>query len=118
MLRNLSRDPAFGDDFAVRTLRNVVSEEENVKSVAGKVQLGEADAGIVYRSDVMSGLERYVRIFEIPAAANVLASYSITLVKNAREPDAGSAFVNLVLSPDGQRILERRGLIPVTHLEP
>jgi molybdate transport system substrate-binding protein len=114
VLRNLSRAPAFGGDFAARTLRNVVSEEENVKSVVGKVQLGEADAGMVYRSDITPMVARFVRALEIPENKNVLASYSIARVKDAKQLDAATAFVNLVLSHDGQQILERRGLIPVT----
>src|SRR6266540_2943795 len=52
VLQNLSRSEAFDAAFARRVLANVVSEEENVKSVVGKVQLGEADAGLCYRSDV------------------------------------------------------------------
>ena len=112
MLQNLARDPSFGSDFAARTLRNVVSEEENVKSVVGKVQLGEADAGIVYRSDVSASVARFVTVLEIPEGANVLASYPIAVVRNAGQADAARAFVELVLSREGQEVLARRGLMP------
>jgi molybdate transport system substrate-binding protein len=118
MLQNLSREPAFGGDFMTRTLHNVVSEEENVKSVVGKVQLGEADAGIVYRSDVTAAVARFVHIIEIPDGANVLASYSIAPVAGGKEPAAGKAFIDFVLSPRGQASLERRGLIPVLPTKP
>jgi len=118
VLQNLSRDPAFGADFATRTLKNVVSEEENVKSVVAKVQLGEADAGIAYRSDVTPGAARYIRLIEIPEQANVIASYPIAMIKDAREPDAAASFIELVLSSEGQSILERRGLIPAAATRP
>jgi len=107
VLTNLSRDPAFGRDYANRVLANVVSEEENVKSIVGRVQLGEADAGFVYRSDVTSPVGRYVRMFEIPEAANVLAAYPIAALANAVDPASARAFVDLVRSPEGQRILAR-----------
>jgi molybdate transport system substrate-binding protein len=113
VLRNLARDPAFGSDFATLALRNVVSEEENVKSVVGKVQLGEADAGLVYRSDVTGTVARYLQALEIPADANVVAAYPIAIVRDAREPALARAFVDLVLSREGQAILERRGFVPL-----
>ena len=118
MLGNLGRDPAFGPDFGTRALRNVVSEEENVKSVVGKVQLGEADAGVAYRSDVTGAVARYVRVFEIPEGANVVASYPIACLEGSKDPEAARAFVDLVLSPTGQAILERRGLIPAAPARP
>jgi molybdate transport system substrate-binding protein len=118
VLRNLSRDPAFGADFATRALKNVVSEEENVKSVVAKVQLGEADAGMAYRSDVTSSVARYVKVLEIPENANVIASYPIALVKDAKQAEPAKAFVDLVLSSDGQAILQRHGLIPGTTARP
>jgi molybdate transport system substrate-binding protein len=113
VLRNLSRTQDFAPDFATRTLRNVVSEEENVKSVVSKVQLVEADAGFVYRSDVTPATARYVRVFEIPESANVIASYPIALLKDGPAPDAAKAFLDLVLSADGQRVLEQYGLMSV-----
>jgi molybdate transport system substrate-binding protein len=114
VLGNLARLDGFDPDYPRRVLANVVSEEENVKSVVGKVQLGEADAGIVYRSDVTPALARQVRSFEIPAAANVIARYPIAMLKTARRPEQARAFLELVLSPSGQSILERHGLIRVT----
>jgi molybdate transport system substrate-binding protein len=118
VLRNLAHHPAFDVDFARLTLRNVVSEEENVKSVVGKVQLAEADAGMVYRSDVSPTVSRYLRVIEIPDSANVIASYPIALMKGGRQPDAARAFVDLVLSPEGQQILARNHFIPVAAPKP
>lgn len=113
VLQNLSRDPAYGSDYARRVIANVVSEEENVRSVVGKVQLGEGDAGMVYRSDVAPAIARRVKVLEIPPDANVLASYPIALLEGAPAPAAAQAFIDLVLSPDGQGVLERRGLVRV-----
>ena len=116
VLRNLTRTEGFPSDFATRALRNVVSEEENVKSVVSKVQLGEADAGFVYRSDVTPAVARYVRVLEIPEGANVIATYPMALLKDGPAPDAAKAFVDLVLSADGQRVLEQHGLMPIAAI--
>lgn len=113
-LRNLGRDPALGPGYADAVLRNVVSEEENVRAVVGKVQLGEADAGIAYRSDVTPAVRRAVRTIGIPDSANVLAAYPIALAKGAREPRLGAAFIEFVAGPEGQSILARHGMIPVS----
>jgi len=111
VLQNLSRDAAFPPDYATRSLRNVVSEEENVKSVVGKVQLGEADAGMVYRSDVTSSVSRFVHVLQIPDSANVVASYPIAITRAARDTTSARAFLDLVLSTEGQAILERHGFV-------
>jgi molybdate transport system substrate-binding protein len=106
VLKNLSRQPGYGPDFPRRTLANLVSEEDNV------VQLGEADAGICYRSDVTSAVSRYVRVFEIPDSLNVLASYPIAVLKDAEGSTPARLFVERVLSPQGQQVMQRYGFIP------
>jgi molybdate transport system substrate-binding protein len=113
VLRNLSSTRGFDPGFAQRVLANVVSEEENVKAVVGKVQLGEADAGMVYRSDVTPALGRYVRVFTIPDSANVLAVYPIATLGASRNAELARSFVDGVLSTTGQRAIEKGGLIPV-----
>jgi len=114
VLDNLSRTVPFGRDYREHVLRNVVSEEQDVKGVVAKVQLGEADAGIVYGSDVTAKLAGAVRMLPIPAPENVTASYPIAVLKNAPELEAARAFVELVLSPEGQRVLREHGLMPVS----
>lgn len=84
---------------------NVVSEEDNVRSVLTKVQLGEADAGIVYQTDALGGGDQ-VRTIEIPRDQNVVASYPIASLKGDR---LGAAFVGYVFSPDGQATLASFG---------
>jgi molybdate transport system substrate-binding protein len=110
-LEKMSHDPAFGHDFATRVLANLVSEETNVKQVASKVQLGEADAGIVYSSDVTPAIRSAVQVIEIPPEFNVIAKYPIAVVKGARNETGARAFIEYVLSPAGQAILERHGFL-------
>ncbi len=111
-LAKLAGAEGYPKDYDRRVLANVVSQEENVKSVVAKVQLGEADAGIVYRSDVTPTVARYVRVFEIPDPYNSIASYPIAVLKSAGNPEAAHQFVALVTSPQGQAVLERHELLP------
>ena len=117
-LQNLAGAPGFPPAYDRQVLANVVSQEENVKAVVAKVQLGEADAGLVYRSDVTPAVARFVRVFEIPDPYNVLATYPIAVLKAAGNPEAARQFVELVSSDAGQRILQRHGLLPAATTAP
>lgn len=110
-LFQLARIPGYSGDYAQRVLANVVSNEENVRGVAAKVQLGEADAGIVYVSDVTPTLARMVRRFDLPDSANVIASYPIAVVRHAPNADAAKTFIAFVLSPSGQAVLKKNGFL-------
>ena len=103
----------YGADFAQRALANVVSEEDNVKQVVTKVQLGEADAGIVYVSDVTPKVSPDVITVPIPEAYNQLATYPIALTKDVKNRVAAEAFIAFVLSAEGQAILKAHNFIPV-----
>lgn len=105
----------YGADFAARVLRNLVSEETSVRQVLVKVQLGEADAGIVYASDVSEKALHDVSILSIPDAYNRFASYPIAVTQTTRNPAGAAAFIRFVLSPPGQAILKAHGFIPVTE---
>jgi molybdate transport system substrate-binding protein len=88
-----------------------VSEEDNVKAVVTKVSLGEADAGIVYVTDVTAGGDK-VEGVEIPEELNVVATYPIATVKESKSPDQAQAFMDLVLSAEGQQVLKEHGFLP------
>ncbi|MEZ4529610.1 MAG: molybdate ABC transporter substrate-binding protein [Thermomicrobiales bacterium] len=106
---NMAADTAtYGDDFVANVAGNVVSEEDNVRAVLSKVALGEADAGIVYTSDVTDD----VVAIAIPETVNEIATYPIAPVA-AGNQDAAAAYISYILSPDGQAILESYGFIPV-----
>lgn len=110
-LEKMGQNPAFGQDFTRRVLANLVSEEMNVKQVASKVQLGEADAGIVYATDITPPLRAAVQVLAIPPEFNVIAKYPIAVVQGARNESGARAFIDYVLSPTGQMILERHGFL-------
>lgn len=112
VLANLARDPGLGPEFAERVLRNVASQEPNVRASLARVALGEADATFVYRSDVSSEYGGRVRVVEIPRWANVVAHYPIAVVRDAPNPAGARRFVALVLSEAGQQVLVRWGFLP------
>jgi len=88
------------------------SLEDSVKAVVTKVSLGEADAGIVYVTDVIAAGARVDGIV-IPARDNVEATYPIAVVEGGERTAAARGFVDLVLSPEGRRILRDAGFVPV-----
>jgi molybdate transport system substrate-binding protein len=88
-----------------------VSQEDNVKAVVTKVSLGEADAGIVYVTDVTAGGDK-VEGVDIPQDQNVTATYPIATVKAGKAQDKAQAFMDLVLSDQGQQVLKKYGFLP------
>jgi molybdate transport system substrate-binding protein len=101
----------YGETYSQTVLSNVVSYEENVRSVLSKVVLGEADAGIVYTSDIALDASQVNRI-EIPDELNTIAAYPIAPVSDTGNPDLAKAFIDYVLAPEGQTVLAAYGFIP------
>jgi molybdate transport system substrate-binding protein len=99
----------FGPTWRTAVLSNVVSYEEDVRAVFAKVSLGEADAGIVYASDIVADRAKTVGVLEIPAALNTIAAYPIAPLTDSPNPALARAFVDFVLSPDGQATLAKYG---------
>jgi len=104
-------DPAFHPGYKEAVLSNVVSYEENVRVVLSKVALGEADGGIVYASDVSGEGVTGVGRIEVPDHLNPLATYPIAPIGDSAQAELARAFVEFVLSPDGQATLSRHGFI-------
>jgi molybdate transport system substrate-binding protein len=103
----------FGEGYRDSVLANVVSYEETVRAVYSKVALGEADAGIVYATDIPKENPEAVGMIQIPEALNVVAEYPIAAVGDSANPSLASDFVAFVLSPPGQETLEAYGFTPV-----
>jgi len=99
---------AFGEGFVDAVAGNIVSNETNVKNVLAKVQLGEADAGIVYVTDVTPKVAGDVTLIKIPDVVNVIASYPVATVVGGNA-DAAAAFISYLLSPEGQATLASFG---------
>ena len=98
----------YGKPFHEQVLARVRSRELNVRQVLTKVALGEADAGIVYKTDALTMPDK-VQIIEIPKQINIVAEYPIAVLRAAPHPDLARAFVKLVLSKEGQKALAEAG---------
>jgi len=98
----------LGADFRARVEARLVSRELNARQVLAKVSLGEAQAGIVYRTDALSAQGR-VSIVKIPSEINVIADYPIAVVTAAAHPHLARAWMDYVLSAEGKRALANAG---------
>jgi molybdate transport system substrate-binding protein len=97
----------IGADFRARVEQHIVSREANVRLVLAKVELGEADAAVVYRTDAAAW--RRVKIVDIPGDLAQRADYHIGLTARAQRPELARAWLELVLSPTGQDVLAGHG---------
>jgi molybdate transport system substrate-binding protein len=114
VLDNMAKSPDYGSAYETAVKANFVSQEDNVKAVVQKVQLGEADAGFVYKTDVIASVSTKVKIIDIPDNFNVIAEYPIATLKNSAHASDAQAFVQYVLSADGQAILAKFNFISIT----
>ncbi|MFJ8632306.1 molybdate ABC transporter substrate-binding protein [Streptomyces sp. NPDC093568] len=87
-----------------------VSYEEDVKSALNKVVLKEADAAVVYKTDVKAAGDK-VEGVEFPESADAINDYPITLLKESQNPELAKAFVALVQSTEGQKVLTEAGFL-------
>jgi len=110
LVANLATEPGYPADFAAAVAANIVSKEDNVKSVLAKIELGEGDAGIVYITDATSS--RNVRSIAVPSGANVPATYAGVVLKTSSDVAAARRFLVWLTGPDGQAILSSVGFLP------
>ena len=103
----------YTENYSPTVLANVVSFEDNVRSVLTKVALGEGDAGIVYTTDAALDAENIQQIM-IPDALNTIASYPIAPIADSANPAMAQAFIDYIIAPEGQQILVKYGFIPTT----
>ncbi|WP_320779930.1 molybdate ABC transporter substrate-binding protein [Streptomyces sp. CRN 30] len=87
-----------------------VSYEQDVKSALTKVELKEADAAVVYRTDVVAAGGK-VEGVEFPESADAVNDYPIALLKDAPNAEAAEAFIELVRSAEGQQVLDEAGFL-------
>ena len=91
-------------------LKNVVSQETDVREVLSKVALGEADAGFVYSTDAKT-VPRQVRVIKVPAWSQPKVQYGICVVSDSADKAAAQKFIRKVLSKAGQKKLHRFGFL-------
>jgi len=108
-LGRYTREMLARTSFTDALMEHVVSEEANARQVRAKVELGEADAAIVYRTDALAS-DR-LRMIEIPARVNVRTEYLVAVTKRAEHREAAEAWVQFLGSDEGVGVLRARGFI-------
>ena len=103
-------DKKIGSGFKDKVLANVVSNEAGVKPIVSKLQLGEADAGIVFVTDAVAAPT--LKTISIPPDLNVITQLNVAPLVGAANPEHAAAFAAFVTSTQGQEILEKWGFLP------
>jgi molybdate transport system substrate-binding protein len=105
-------DAEYGSGFKRDVLSNVVSREADVRASVSRVALGDADATFGYASDYTPDTRDRVEVNQIPEDLNITATYPIAALEDARSPRLAREWVALVMSDEGQRVLEKWGFEP------
>lgn len=110
LIDNLSY--SYNDSFGQNVLNNVVSEEGNVRQIVARIVLDEADAGIVYRTDITPDIAERIEIIEFPPNTSPPAVYPIAPLLNSTNSELADEFIAYILSDEGQDILSSWGFCP------
>jgi molybdate transport system substrate-binding protein len=111
VLDKMAASSEYGPSYKTAVEKNFVTHETSVGGIVSKVELGEVDAGYVYVTDALESVPK-VSSIEIPDQYNITADYPIATGKSSSNSAAAEAFVNFVLSSDGQGTLQSFGFDP------
>jgi molybdate transport system substrate-binding protein len=100
-----------GAGFAERALANVVAEEQVVDAVAARLLADDADAGVLYATDVAARVP-HLRAIEIPAAAAVAATYAACVTASAADPDRATAWIDGLTTSPALEVMRDAGFAP------
>ena len=109
-LEALALQPGYPADFVAAVTANTVSEEDNVRAVLAKIEVGEGDAAIVYATDALTG--ENVEAVAIPEEANPVATYAAVAVADTDQPALAAAFLAFLTGPEAQALLAAEGFLP------
>ena len=107
LLQNSAR--VWGDEWLEKVRSRVVSTESNVRLVRAKVELGEADAAVVYRTDALAS--SHIGTVSIPGEMNVRARYRAGVVASSPVPELALAWIDLLVSAEGRAALGEHGFL-------
>lgn len=107
VLAKMAQSANYGPAYENAVKANFVSQETDVKAVVNKVQLGEVDAGFVYVTDVTAAVSNKIKMIDIPDNFNVIAQYPIAVTKSSAHSNDARAFVQYILSQEGQAVLQK-----------
>ena len=96
------------------SLKDKLVLAENVRQVLDYVARGEVDAGVVYQTDALTRAQEVQVIAAAPAESHKPVVYPLALIKGAANDAVAREFVALVLSPEGQAVLQKYGFKPVS----
>jgi molybdate transport system substrate-binding protein len=114
MLDNMAADPEYGEDYRDAVMENVISEETAVTSVMPKLMLGEADASIVYVSDISKDDRDKLKRFDIPSEyITERPIYPLGILAESPHKAEAESFIAFVRGPDGSATLTDYGFDPI-----
>ena len=102
----------YGADFEKDVLSNVVSRESDVRASVNRVVVGDADATFGYASDYTPDIRDKVKVVQIPPNLNIVATYPIAALEDAKSLGLAKKWVELVTSQEGQRVLQKWNFEP------
>ena len=109
LLARLSHLEGYGPDFATRVEQGVVSQELSAAGVLSKLRLGEADAGIIYRAQLLTDTTGTLRELPVPGARDIVAHYFIAMTRSATDSTDATSFLELLRSAKGRAVLTAHG---------
>lgn len=110
MLEQLKNQPS-GKEIYNKIVEKIVSKENNVKNIVAKVVLGEADAGIVYKTDITKENKDKIIEVPLPKEINVVATYPLAVLQKNNHKTLADDWIELVTSEKGKMILSQYGFI-------